>query len=87
MKYSEDVEKRVIQMSEEISAVRKLSDKAPIGQLLNMLEVVSEEILEWSDHPDFTQDSLVGAMTTRIVDVVVERQREDEMLDAKFERF
>ncbi len=68
MKYSEDVEKRVIQMSEEISTIRAIADKAPVGHLLNMIEVISEEILEWSDHPDFTETGLVGAMAIRIAD-------------------
>ncbi len=67
MKYSEDIVKRNIQMMKDVITVTELASDAPVGQLLNMLDVIVSEIME---HETVTQseEELAGLILFRISD-------------------
>ena len=65
-KYSDDVEKRAEEMQKERIFVEVCAENAPIGHLLNMVDIIVKEMLSWEYHEDFSREYILGLIMSRI---------------------
>ncbi len=68
-KYSDNISDRAAQMEYEKEEFATILDEAPIGHILNLIEMAAKELVTWEGTDGYTKLELKGLAIKRIVDI------------------